>query len=231
MKMKNIKIFISNRLKNLVTFKAFGYIFSKNRPQLDLQSYKDQLDSSNTLIIVAHPDDETIFAGSELINNKCFVLCLTNKSNKIRNNDFNSIMNLTNNFGIMLNYPDLTKNGYINNWNFEMKSLYSDIYKIISYKQWNKIITHNKNGEYNHIHHKKTSLIVYKASKKIHCLDRLYCFSWKPDIPEHKEKESLLEIYRKNQPNAISFLYKTALHENLIKYTDFKNQKSIELIK
>ena len=38
-----------------------------------------------SLMIVAHPDDETIWGGSHLINGNYTVLCITNGNNKKRN--------------------------------------------------------------------------------------------------------------------------------------------------
>lgn len=37
---------------------------------------------SESLMIVAHPDDETIWGGSHLINGNYTVLCITNGNNK-----------------------------------------------------------------------------------------------------------------------------------------------------
>ena len=37
-----------------------------------------------SLMIVAHPDDETIWGGSHLINGNYTVLCITNGNNKKR---------------------------------------------------------------------------------------------------------------------------------------------------
>ena len=48
----------------------------------------------NKLMIVAHPDDELIFGGAELIKYgpEYRVICLTNQSNEVRRNEFEEVM-------------------------------------------------------------------------------------------------------------------------------------------
>lgn len=45
-----------------------------------------------SLMIVAHPDDETIWGGSHLINGNYTVLCITNGNNKKRKKEFMNVM-------------------------------------------------------------------------------------------------------------------------------------------
>ena len=47
---------------------------------------------SESLMIVAHPDDETIWGGSHLINGNYTVLCITNGNNKKRKKEFMNII-------------------------------------------------------------------------------------------------------------------------------------------
>ena len=48
---------------------------------------------------------------------------------------------------------------------------------ILGYKKWNKIVTHNPEGEYGHIHHKMTNQIVTKECKKKDLTKNLYYFA------------------------------------------------------
>lgn len=45
-----------------------------------------------SLMIVAHPDDETIWGGSHLINGNYTVLCITNGNNKKRKKEFMNVI-------------------------------------------------------------------------------------------------------------------------------------------
>ncbi len=205
----------------------FNKAFSTTKSHLT-NSDLDTLNNlkSKDLIIVAHPDDETIFCGSHLLNNNCFVVCLTNKDNKIRNEDFSNVMKLTNSEYLMLDYPDLT-NDMVDNWNKYEKSILFDIIRIITIKNWNKIITHNPYGEYGHIHHKKTSKLVKNSCKQTNKLSHLFYFTYdytKP-ISNFNKKENLLNIYKTHQPNAINFLFNTSKHETLCFYKNYKKIK------
>ena len=59
----------------------------------------------------------------------------------------------------MLGFPDKVL-GMRSNWKEEESKIYKYIKKIVELKKWNLIVTHNVNGEYGHIHHKKTNQIV-----------------------------------------------------------------------
>lgn len=207
----------------------FEKSFSKSHSHLQENDKLNIINSSSKeLIIVSHPDDETIFCGAHLIKNKCFILCLTNKHDSIRFKDFFTVMNLTKNDFLILDYPDLS-NGIVNNWNKYEKSIYSDINTIINLKIWDKIITHNPNGEYGHIHHKKTSKITTKICRKNNLLDKLFYFYYLDSQPinNFREKQKLLDIYKKHQPNAIKFLENTAKYESIIPQEKYKKIKII----
>lgn len=66
-----------------------------------------------SLMIVAHPDDETIWGGSHLINGNYTVLCITNGNNKKRKKEFMKVMEKTHSKGIILSFPDKTKGSVI----------------------------------------------------------------------------------------------------------------------
>ena len=117
-----------------------------------------------SLMIVAHPDDETIWGGSHLINGNYTVLCITNGNNKKRKKEFMKVMEKTHSKGIILSFPDKTK-GKRDNWKSCKKDIQREIKKEIDSKDWGKIVTHNPDGEYGHIHHQMTSYIVRKDSR------------------------------------------------------------------
>ena len=67
------------------------------------------------VMIIAHPDDETLWAGDHIMKDRYLIICLTNGNNKIRKKEFEKAMELTGNYGIILNYPDNPKH-VKNNW-------------------------------------------------------------------------------------------------------------------
>ena len=51
-----------------------------------------QLSDYQNVMIVAHPDDETIWGGMHLLKDKCLVVCLTNGDNEIRSKEFKEVI-------------------------------------------------------------------------------------------------------------------------------------------
>lgn len=135
----------------------------------------DEVKNIDNIVIVAHPDDETLWAGSYITKEKCLVLCITNGDNLIRRNEFFDVMEVTDNYGIMLNYPDNPKK-VKSTWKNEKKDILNDIQYLINYKSWKRIITHNPEGEYGHIQHRFTSMLVTNVCVKNGIENRLFYF-------------------------------------------------------
>lgn len=155
----------------------------------------------SNVMIVAHPDDETLWGGANLYKDDYFVVCLTNGYNKIRANEFQKIMKFTNNTGILLNYPDVTGK-YIDDWSNVEDGILHDLKIILEYKCWNKIVTYGPDGTYGHIHHKKTSEYITKLAIKTKKYSNLYYFAKyykKNEIPENQSRISDIELNYKNQ--------------------------------
>ncbi len=111
------------------------------------------------LMIVAHPDDETIWGGKALIEDDYVVVCITCGVVKERVQEFETVMQATNDKIIMLGYPDKT-NGQKDNWDTVKEDIQKDLEAILNLKDWEIYVTHNPEGEYGHIHHQMTSSIV-----------------------------------------------------------------------
>ena len=145
------------------------------------------LTNVDNLMIVAHPDDDYIWGGSHLIDDDYLVVCITCGVKRVRALEFKKAMDKTGDKYIMLGYPDKT-NGKRDNWDLVYDDITKDLKKIIEYKNWNIIVTHNPDGEYGHIHHKMTSNIVTSLTG-----DNLYYFGRyykKDDIPSDLVKIS-----------------------------------------
>lgn len=206
------------------------YAITKNYEKLsnvEKDLYDMNLKNTDNLMIVTHPDDETLWGGAELINNNYLVVCITCGSNKKRNNEFIKVMKKVNNKYISLNYPDKT-NGQRDNWKKSYSKIEKDLKNIIEYKDWKKIVTHNPNGEYGHEQHIMTSNIVTKFTNK----NNLYYFSGYTQDEEDKvlsknilyKKEKLLKIY-KTQMAIINNHYDTIRYKELISYNSWNKNK------
>ena len=184
------------------------------------------------LMIVAHPDDETLWGGAHLLNESFFIVCLTNGYNLPRVNDFNKVLKFTKKGGLILNYPDLQDN-IPDIWSEAKIGILKDLSTILNYKDWEKIVTHGPEGTTGHIHHKKTSEYVTYLTKKFNKFNKLYYFGkyYKINkIPKNlsrisdKElefKKKVAAIYRSSR-SAINYLYNMMPYENWVSASKIK---------
>lgn len=183
------------------------------------------------LMIVAHPDDETIWGGMHLLDGEYFVVCITNGNNSVRKEEFYNVLEQSGNDGIILSYPDKVC-GRRDDWEKVWDYIVSDIGEIIEAKNWEIIVTHNPDGEYGHIHHKLTSSIVTEKCKE-NGLDNLLWYFGKyyrksevekiyGDMREYDSekqalKEHLLSLYE-SQGRTVKKLEHMNPYENWISY-------------
>lgn len=113
----------------------------------------------DSIMIVAHPDDEILWGGSHLIDGNYLVVCITAGNNITRAVELENAMEATGDKCIMLGYLDKVLNKR-SNWKYSYDDIQEDLTEILSLKKWDKIVTHNPEGEYGHIHHIKTNKIV-----------------------------------------------------------------------
>ncbi len=219
-------------MKKLITFLLcmlliiVGVIIYNYNNKKYIRNFNVKLSKTNNLMIVAHPDDETIWGGSKLLDGDYLVVCVTCGHNKIRNNEFLKVMEITKNKYVMLNYPDKT-NGVRNNWENHYELLEKDITLLVGMKNWEMIVTHNPDGEYGHIHHKLISEIVTNVSD----INKLYYFGkyYKAkEIDETKllkvgnfsKKEDLINVYKSQKfiKKKFGHMFK---YEKWVKATDW----------
>ena len=192
-----------------------------------------QANETRSLMIVAHPDDETIWGGDHLLHGNYTVLCITNGNNKKRKKEFMQAMKKTHSQGIILNYPDKT-NGQRDNWNSCKKAIQKDIQKEIDSNNWDMIVTHNPNGEYGHIHHKMVSKFVTKIVKKEKKTKKLVYFGQytarknkinlknekRISKQDYKEKIKVIQVYA-SQDKVMDHLHHMLPYENWIAYNNW----------
>ena len=117
---------------------------------------------TDKLMIVAHPDDETIWGGAHLLDENWLVVCLTHGSDITRSSEFTEAVSMSGNTPLMLDYPDKV-NLSRDDWSQVSDMIEKDICTLLQLKNWQEVATHNPAGEYGHIHHKLTNALVTQA--------------------------------------------------------------------
>ncbi len=188
------------------------------------------------LMIVAHPDDETLWGGIHLLEDDYYVVCITNGNNDVRSREFSKIIKATGNQGIILSYPDKV-NGRRDDWSRVYGKITDDMERIINAKNWELIVTHNPDGEYGHMHHVMTDRIVTGLCEEAGRTDKLFYFGRyykKADLEKIKDgkepygegqvlqKENILKLY-KSQKETVDKLSHMNPYEDWISYKEWKN--------
>lgn len=117
--------------------------------------------NKSVVLIVAHPDDETLWAGGTLLNHpswNCFVVCLCRGSDTERAPKFHKALEVLKSEGIMGDLDDGPDQKPLDEDLVE-----SAILKLLPQTLFDLIITHNPNGEYTrHLRHEETGKAVRK---------------------------------------------------------------------
>lgn len=202
-------------------------------PYMNLEEVtKEQLDElplekCTKLMIVAHPDDETLWGGFGLIEDDYFVVCITNGNNKVRSAEFQKVMETTEDVGLILSYPDKIGRKK-SDWKYWKDDIRKDLETILKYKQWDLVVTHNEDGEYGHPHHIMTHEMEVDAYKNTDCKAEQYFFGKyykKKELPQDLEgkvtgeklerKYQIYKIYE-SQSKTIGKLSHMTPYENWI---------------
>jgi pentatricopeptide repeat protein len=132
----------------------------------------------NVAIIVAHPDDETLWAGGTILIHQswnCFIACLCRGNDADRAPRFFRTLEILNVKGIMGDLDDEPGQFPLAGENIEKAIL-----DLLPSEHFDLIITHNPSGEYTrHLRHEEVSKAVielWKASKI--SADRLWTFAY-----------------------------------------------------
>ena len=102
------------------------------------------------LMIVAHPDDEALFGGAELLTHskEYKVIAIDESHNHVRKGEFKSSMKF---IGIN-EYEHWT--GFKGGEDYHREKLIYELLRVLRERNWKKIVTHNKQGEYGHPRHR-----------------------------------------------------------------------------
>ena len=115
----------------------------------------------NVVLIVAHPDDETLWAGGTILSHPSwnwFIICLCRKSDKERATKFYNALQIFKTEGIMGDLDDGPDQKPL-----DEKVMEGAILDLLPSTHFDLIITHNPSGEYTrHIRHEEVSKSVIK---------------------------------------------------------------------
>lgn len=175
---------------------------------------KDKNDKK-ALIIVAHPDDETLWAGGMIIDHPSWnwsVICLTRKSDIKRSENFKKALKVfgaTGKMGDMDDGPDQIP--------LNMDDIKNTIITLLNEKKFDVIITHHPAGEYTrHLRHEETSAaVIYLWHEKSIETKELWLFAYEDGgrsylpraIKESTEYVKLTENTWKQKYNLIRNIY------------------------
>lgn len=143
-------------------------------------------EKKKALVIVAHPDDETIWMGGCLMKHKNFdwtIFSLCRASDQDRAPKFKRVCNHYNAHGVITDLDDeevLTLEESIP----EIKKLLLDN---VSFDDYDIIFTHGNNGEYGHERHIGIHLAVQELINEGLIRGQVFYFNYKNDIEgEHR---------------------------------------------
>ena len=195
------------------------------------------LQNCNKLMIVAHPDDESLWGGGHLLDKGYFVVCLTNGNNTVRRSEFYAALKEYGCQGIMFSYPDLER-GKRSDWSNYSDIIAKDLNVLLTYKRWDMIATHNPKGEYGHIQHRMTSKLVtevyrcnYKGLNRLQYFGKYYKWNQLSQVENGLISLSKDKLNRKIQ--IINTVYKSQdvkwdrhmmKYENWIAFQDWKEK-------
>jgi len=133
--------------------------------------------NADSLVIVAHPDDESIWMGGTILRYKDIkwtVLSLCRSEDKDRAPKFHKVCNILQAKGIISNLDDEILEP------LENKIITKKILSILPKKEYDFIYTHGENGEYGHIRHIEIHKAVVQMMKnrEIIC-QKLFFFNYK----------------------------------------------------
>jgi len=162
----------------------------------------DQVKQKSVALIVAHPDDETLWAGGTILSHpswKCFVVCLCRGSDTDRAPKFYKVLEILNAEGIMGDLDDGPEQRPL-----AEKEVETAILSLLPPTHFDLIITHNPKGEYTkHLRHEEISKAVKILwnNGKIHA-NQLWTFAYNDDhgkcYPKAEKKATIYKTLTKH---------------------------------
>lgn len=121
----------------------------------------NRLSIKTVVVIVAHPDDETLWAGGTILSHpawKCFILCLSRKSDAERASKFYKALEFLKSNGIMGDMDDGP-----DQMPLDEKEVQRFILELLPKNHFDLIISHHPSGEYTrHLRHEEVGKAVIR---------------------------------------------------------------------
>ena len=136
------------------------------------------MEKKEILVIVAHPDDETIWMGGTLLRTKLkkTIICLCRKRDKDRNPKFKKACKILNARGYLFDLDDGESGKYKK---ISLEDIIKKISRIIKNKNYYYLFTHGENGEYSHVRHKEIhDAVIEMLKRKLLFSKRVFFFSY-----------------------------------------------------
>lgn len=175
------------------------------------------------LLIVAHPDDEILWGGINLlVQPGWFVICATHLNDPVRSKEFFRTMSFANvtKYVMFDSKDEYTEDEDEADAAF-LGTPFENALKQLSGKQWKLVLTHNERGEYGHEHHRAIHRLVMKyfpEAKTFNVGQHL-----KP--PAVELKRALLQYYEKTQDICKKIFNKQSHKLKPIERLHFFNEK------
>jgi len=172
-----------------------------------------------TYLIVAHPDDETIFFSSLMQNKKDLqVICVTNGDadgmGEKRSRDFSNACKAQGQKGVMWDFEDIYEK------RLDQQSLQK---KLKSLPDVGLVYTHGIIGEYGHPHHQDVSYAVHSVFKDKVMSTSYNCY------PDESFKLSKQEFELKNEILSTTYLSETVRFSHIIPVTAWEGFTKVSL--
>jgi LmbE family N-acetylglucosaminyl deacetylase len=159
------------------------------------------LTQKKVALIVAHPDDEVLWAGGTILSHTawhCFIVCLCRKSDEDREPRFYNALKVLKSEGVMGDLDDGPEQKPL-----EEKEVERAILDLLPQQHFDLIITHNPTGEYTkHVRHEEISKAVIKLwNAGMISTNELWTFAYedghKEYYPRPVENASIFRILTK----------------------------------
>jgi LmbE family N-acetylglucosaminyl deacetylase len=138
----------------------------------------DEIKLKNVAVIVAHPDDETLWVGGAILSHpswNCFIACVCRGNDSERASKFYKALKMLKSEGNMGNLDDGPDQNPLNEEELEQTILH-----LLPKKHYDLIFSHNPNGEYTrHLRHEEVSrAVIYLWNKSKIAADELRTFAY-----------------------------------------------------
>lgn len=148
-------------------------------------------EKKEVLVIVAHPDDETIWMGGTLLEIKAkqdsnvTLICLCRKNDKDRYPKFQKACQALGVKGYIFDLDDGENAGEYKK--ISLQEIINRIKQVTQNKLYTSLYTHNKDGEYGHLRHVEVHYAVQEMlSRGLLLAEQVFFFSYKKVSNKHQ---------------------------------------------